>query len=223
MNAVILDFHGIGSPHADVDADERRYWVSERRFEEILALVSAHPRSDQIVLTFDDGNASDLAIAAPLLARAGRVGHFFVLTGRLDRPLYLSREDVLALQAFGMHVGLHGRDHVVWAGLDEESLEQETSAARDQLAACLNRPVESVSIPFGRYNARVIRRLKACGFKTIYTSDGGPARSDALVQNRTSVMSDMSNEQILRILDRREPALHKARRSVAGVLKRNFL
>ncbi len=85
--SVILNFHGIGTPHAGVDAAERPYWISREFFTDILDLVAGRP---QVGWTFDDGNASDLEAAAMLEAR-GLNGEFFVLAGRFGPEHYLTR------------------------------------------------------------------------------------------------------------------------------------
>lgn len=218
---MILNFHGIGEPHAGVDADERPYWVSEACFGQILALADGHARARHIVFTFDDGNRSDLTIAAPALAASGRRGAFYVLAGRFDAPHYLTREDCRALVAMGMEVGLHGRDHRDWRRLDDASLSDEVEAARSEIAAATGQPVDSVGIPFGGYDKRVMKYLKARGFATIRTSDGGGAHSDRRVQSRTSIRSDMPMAQIASLLDGHEPVMRRMRRATSTTLRRH--
>lgn len=222
MSAItILNFHGIGEPHAGVEADERPYWVSEARFGEILDLADRHPRAERIRFTFDDGNKSDLELAAPALASRGRTGAFYVLAGRFDDPHYLSRADCRALVDMGMEVGLHGRDHVDWRRLDDGALASEVDDARAEIAEASGRPVDGVGIPFGCYDKRVMRFLKARGFTKIRTSDGGSARESATVQNRTSIRSDMPIELIARLLDHREPVITRFRRAASTSLRRH--
>lgn len=217
----ILNFHGIGEPHACVDEEERPYWVSEARFHEILALADRHRRAQQIVFTFDDGNRSDLAIAAPALAASGRTGAFYVLAGRFDDPRYLSREDCRELASMGMEVGLHGRRHVDWRRLDEAALADEVDAARSEIAAAAGVPVMGVGIPFGSYDKRVMHYLTARGFAQIRTSDGGAAHSGRQVQNRTSIRSDMPMAQIAALLDGHEPVMRRLRRAASTALRRH--
>lgn len=217
----IINFHGIGDPHEAVEADERPYWISAARFAEILDMADGHPRAREIVFTFDDGNRSDLTIGAPALAARGRTASFYVLAGRFDDPRYLSRDDCRTLAAMGMEVGLHGRDHVDWRALDEAALASEVDAARAEIAAATGQPVTGVGIPFGGYNRRVMAFLKARGFATIRTSDGGAARPGAQVQNRTSVRSDMPLERLAQLMDGREPAVNRVRRSLSTSLRRH--
>lgn len=217
----ILNFHGIGEPPEATEPSERAYWVSEERFREILDLADRHPRAQQICFTFDDGNKSDLAIAAPALEARGRKGAFYVLAGRLDDPHYLSQADCRALVEMGMEVGLHGRDHVDWRGLGDAALVSEIDAACAEIARASGRPVTSVGIPFGAYDKRVMALLKARGFLKILTSDGGPARAAARVQNRTSIRSDMPPAKIAALIEGQEPVMSRLRRAASTTLRRH--
>jgi peptidoglycan/xylan/chitin deacetylase (PgdA/CDA1 family) len=211
-----INFHGIGEPHAGVPADERPYWLGTARFARVIARIAAlRDAGRDIRITFDDGNASDLLLAAPVLAQHGLTGAFFVLTGRFDDPHYLSQAQVRELLALGHEIGLHGRDHVDWRTLDDATLDAETQGARDVLAAVAGAPVTSVAIPFGAYDRRVMARLKSAGFSAIHTSDGGQAQGDAQVRPRTSLRSDMDDARIEAILAGADPPVKRLRRTVS--------
>ena len=216
----ILNFHGIGSPHSGIEAAERPYWISELFFQQILNLVDREGYRRRVLWTFDDGNASDLSIAAPRLAAASQKGTFFILTGRFDNPHYLSPAQTRGLADMGMEIGLHGRDHVDWRTVSVDLLNVETIGARGVLAQELGRPVTEVAIPFGTYNRRVISHLKACGFNRIYTSDHGPAAAGETVRNRTSVRADMTLEDVRNILDNNVSVPTRARRWLSRTLRR---
>lgn len=219
---IIITFHGVGDPHAGVDADERPYWVGADRYAEILDLIDRHPNGADAVFTFDDGNTTDLAAAEALHAR-GRSGKFYVLTARIGQPHYLGDRDLHHLLGLGMEVGLHGRDHVNWSEISDARLEAETVEARERLAAAIGRPVTSVAIPFGAYRAHVIRRLRAAGFERIYTCDGGWARAGQRVRDRTSIRADTSLDDVRAILDSPGSLAQRARRWARTRIKRHVL
>lgn len=219
----ILNFHGIGTPHAEVDSAERPFWISEVFFQQILDLVDIKKGAPRTIFTFDDGNASDLMIAAASLVARKRIGKFFVLTGRFDNPHYLSLSDVRSLSNMGMEVGLHGRGHVDWRTLPLDQLKAETTGARQVLAHALGHPVSSVAIPFGAYNKRVIRHLRSCGFETIYTSDGGSARSNQQICNRTTIRADMTLVDISDILDNKVTWIRHIRRWLSTTVRRHAI
>ena len=74
-----VSFHGIGAPGRELEPGEDPYWVDTERFLRILDEIATWP---SVRLSFDDGNASDLRVAAPALADRGLTAQFFPLAGR---------------------------------------------------------------------------------------------------------------------------------------------
>jgi peptidoglycan/xylan/chitin deacetylase (PgdA/CDA1 family) len=243
MEQRILEFHGIGEPRRPFDGNEGDYWVSTPQFEAALDLVAefrrkirGHDRnrmhntkpcrhrvpesSPEILLTFDDGNRSDYEVALPRLVERGLVGHFFVLSGRLDKPCSLGPREVREMAAAGMTIGLHGQDHVSWRDADEATLEREVAHARNALADAAQCEVADVAIPFGRYDGRVMRRLSKAGFRTVYTSDGGAARSGSWVKPRLAVKRSTTPDQLYAMLSGAEPIKTRALRGAKMLIKR---
>ncbi|MEB8388442.1 polysaccharide deacetylase family protein [Rhodobacteraceae bacterium KMM 6894] len=201
-------------------AQEARYWISRDQYCDALDRAYTQiQKGRQIGITFDDGNRSDLEIAAPELVARGMTGQFFILTGRLDDPQYLSPADIQTLQGHGMAIGLHGHDHIDWRRLDAAGFKAETITARHTLAAITGHPITTAAIPFGAYNKKVIAGLARNGFRKIYTSDGGQTSDRRRVQHRSSVQADMSSVQIDAILTGQETIHCTARRAIKSWLK----
>jgi hypothetical protein len=102
---LILEFHGIGSPHGGVtDEDEPLYRLSRETFASLLqAIVVTREGSDlPIAITFDDGNESDALIALPELAKRNLKAIFFIVGGRIGMPHYLDRAALRDLVSAGM-------------------------------------------------------------------------------------------------------------------------
>jgi peptidoglycan/xylan/chitin deacetylase (PgdA/CDA1 family) len=215
----VLIFHGIGVPRPELPAEEHPYWISKEFFEEILQTISTRQHRHPVVLTFDDGNDSDL-FAAERLAAAGLAGKFYLLTGRFGQPHYISRDHARDLVRAGFEVGLHGRNHIDWRQASSEVLEAETVESRAELADAIDRPVQSAAIPFGAYNRRVINHLLRQTFDRVYTSDAGPARTERLFRRRTSIMALHSIEDVIALLDDRSDSVARARRLVTPIIKR---
>ena len=118
---LILEFHGIGSPHGGVtDADEPMYWLSRETFASLLqAIVVTREGSDlPVAITFDDGNESDALIALPELAKRNLKAIFFVVGGRIGTPHYLDRAALRDLVSAGMEIGSNGMHHCDWRKLE---------------------------------------------------------------------------------------------------------
>lgn len=215
MGVVNICFHGIGTPGRRLDPGEARYWISEGFFLETLDVLA---RRDDVAISFDDGNASDVEIGLPALRERGLRAQFFVLAGRIGRPGSVTSADIVELRRRGMTIGSHGMDHVPWVSLPPATLRRELVDARDLIARASGAPVHDAALPKGRYDRRVLRALKDAGYAHVYSSDRRRATQGAWLQPRYSVRSDDTLEAIASML---EPTWRVAARSKAvGVLKR---
>lgn len=192
MKRLVLAFHGIGTPPAEIPRAEVPYWMPRESFSTFVKGAGAAARDLDIELfaTFDDGNRSDLEIAAPLLKESKMEAAFFPCVGRISNPYYLSAEGLQQITAMGFEIGSHGVDHVPWTSLDETGLKQETEGSKKQLEDVLGAEVKSVAIPFGAYNRRVLTAIKLAGYSTVYTSDRGFARLHSPIRMRWTFRTD---------------------------------
>lgn len=199
----IFNFHGLGEPARPLEPGEDNYWLSPGRFETVLDhLMELDRTSCDVTITFDDGNASDLELALPLLLARNLTARFFVLAGRLDTPHFLSRSDVRTLSRAGMKIGTHGFSHVDWRFASDDVLERELCEGRDELAAVLGQHIGEIAIPYGAYDRRVLQRLKRCGYGAVFTSDGGTASYTGWLRPRTCIRRDTELSEIDEIVDR---------------------
>jgi len=183
----IINLHGVGEAPRSLEVGENRYWIGADYLEGILDLVKRHPRRECIRLTVDDGNLSDHTITAPALQRHGLHAAFFVLAGRLDCAGYLSRRQVRELLDQGFEIGSHGMDHIDWTRASDKALAREINDSRSILEDITGRAVQSAAIPFGLYDRRVLGALDRCGYRQIFSSDGGLRLSAARPIPRYSV------------------------------------
>lgn len=217
-----LNFHGIGTPGRVLEDGEAPYWVGESLFSEILDRVAQSPDPARYVITFDDSNLSDHAIALPALLARGLTARFFVLSGRLGTAGALDADQLRAMQAAGMGLGSHGVAHVPWTGLDAAALAEEITRSKAVLEEICGHPVVEAGIPFGRYDARVLRALRHAGYTTAWSSDGGTLNSTAFLRARTSLRGDMARAEIDAILAGRLTPIRRLRRAL-GMAKRRYL
>jgi peptidoglycan/xylan/chitin deacetylase (PgdA/CDA1 family) len=177
----ILIFHGVGE---DPRRGEERVWVSRTSLRSVLDGVAE--RSDMRV-TFDDGNRSDYDHALPELVRRGLHATFFVVADRIGKPGYLSAEMLQELLDAGMDIQSHGMHHVQWRGLDSAPLREELYAARELLEQAIGRRIDDVAIPWCLYDRRVLRLVRAAGYRHVYTCDRGSADPRAWLQARNQI------------------------------------
>jgi peptidoglycan/xylan/chitin deacetylase (PgdA/CDA1 family) len=189
-----ITFHGIGAHDRTLDDGEAGVWVSVARFRSVLDAVAGR---DDVRITFDDGNASDVAHALPELRERGLTATFFVVAGRLGMPEFLSAADLRMLVQEGMTIGSHGMHHRPWRSLDDASLEEELVDSKRMLEDAIGRGVTDAACPFGSYGRRSLRALQAAGYRHVFTSDRGPARADDWLQARTTVNEHDAIEPVL--------------------------
>jgi peptidoglycan/xylan/chitin deacetylase (PgdA/CDA1 family) len=217
QRAVNLTFHGIGPTDRRLDPGEDDVWLGMDRFEAVLDSVT--PNAD-VRITFDDGNYSDLLYALPALKRRGMTSTFFVVAGRMGTPGFLGEDDVRTLAEGGMEIGCHGMRHRPWRRLDERTRTEELVDARRMLEAVVERPVTEAACPFGSYDRGVLRSLRRCGYRHVFTSDRGTAQSGDWLQARNTVRAadDLALVEQVRSLE--TPIYNAVRRRVKLAAKR---
>jgi len=148
-------------------------------FGETVDLLSRSERlpANTVCLTFDDGLESVYTAAYPLLRDRGFRATVFLTTGATENRVdwerdpsiaaqrLLDRDQVVALKEGGFEIGAHTRTHPHMTELDDESLEQEVFANRDDVADITGTPPEPFAYPYGDYDARVVSVLKRAGYK----------------------------------------------------------
>jgi peptidoglycan/xylan/chitin deacetylase (PgdA/CDA1 family) len=222
MAQVGVIFHGIGEPARALEPGEAPYWISQDLFRRILDKVAADPEPKRICLSFDDGNVSDHDVGLPELQARGLRADFFVLAGRIGQTGSLDVPRIRALQAAGMTIGSHGMAHRDWRRLEENELYAELVQSRAMLEEICGQPVTTAGIPFGGYNARVLRALRAAGYTCAWSSDRGTISPGAFLRPRTSVQGAMDQPEIADILAGRMPLAVRARRAL-GMARRRWL
>lgn len=216
---LVVNFHGIGEPWSAVPDDERSYWCPSDRWpafaDELAAMTDR--AGMPVDITFDDGNASDIEFALPILAARGLRATFFPCAARLGQPGYLSADDLTALRTAGMAIGSHGWAHRNLRRTTPSELRRETNEARQVLCAASQGPIDAFAVPFGSYDRRALKALRE--FDTVYTSDRALAKGTAWLKPRFSYTTDWTPD-ILQRLAQPTSGFVNLRRHVALMLKR---
>ena len=200
-----LIYHDVAAPG---EADEvgfpgrlaGRYKHAPEVFERHLDAVAATERrvglldaGADVALTFDDGGASAMDIA-DRLERRGWLGYFFVTTGRIDTPGFVTRDQVRELVSRGHVVGSHSHTHPAYMGrLTAGELRREWVQSRDRLAEILGRPPGTAAVPGGFLSRTVIEEAARAGYALLMTSQPSARahrRDGMTVQGRYTIWSD---------------------------------
>ncbi|MBV9311293.1 MAG: polysaccharide deacetylase family protein [Solirubrobacterales bacterium] len=130
-----------------------------------------------VIISVDDGYVDDVTRILPALKRFHMVATFFVITGRMTEPGFLTAEEIRELDRAGMDVGDHTAHHVDLRLLTPAELRLETAGSRHTLERVLGHNVYYFAYPFGTYNSTVLRGVRAAGFTMAYTTASGITES----------------------------------------------
>jgi peptidoglycan/xylan/chitin deacetylase (PgdA/CDA1 family) len=158
-----------------------------------------------VALTFDDGCESDLLYAAPLLKQLNFGATFYITTGFLEKPGYLSRSQLRELVALGFEIGCHSMNHPYLTDLNDEDLHREIAGAKLQLEQILGKKVEHFSCPGGRYDSRTLQEALTAGYRTVATSriQMNFRSSDPFALGRVAVMRSTSTATFQKLCEGR--------------------
>lgn len=187
---LILAYHRIGDLNSDNPGNDPVYTLSEHQFQEQMDVISSlgipvisqselvlrllngiDPAGPTLVLGFDDGNASDLDVVAPLLE--GRFPAIFYLTvDHIGKRLPGSApRDLIAA---GFEVGCHGWHHRYLTHSSGDALQQETLGAKEELSRLAGTEVEHFAYPGGRWNSFTNQSLMKAGFLSAVNTQPAP-------------------------------------------------
>ena len=156
---------------------------------------------DTISITFDDGYTDALTVIAPILCTRQIPFHVFVSAARMngsDRK-YLSPAQVVELSNMpGVSIGAHGATHRSLTSLSSSELAAELQASKVDLDAVLQKPVNTMSYPYGHVDESVRKAAHDAGFTFAATSKWGfnEASSDPLLQRRIDMWSGDSKRTV---------------------------
>ncbi len=164
-------FYGAGAEVYKVTLDRFR--------EQIAGLAAAFPgkapkldAGAPFALTFDDGGASATEVVAEVLAERGWYAHFFVVTGLLGMPGFVSVSGLRALVASGHTIGTHTVTHPHrLQALPYARIVREWQDSRERLSDLLGQPVDCGSVPGGCCSRAVRRAAAQAGLSLLFTSE----------------------------------------------------
>jgi peptidoglycan/xylan/chitin deacetylase (PgdA/CDA1 family) len=188
----ILMYHVIGNPRPGTPFQQ--LWVSpgdlarqmrylDRHGYEVVSLQDVRdywhggplPRRP-VVVSFDDGFASDYTSALPTLARHGWAGTLNLAVSHYRQRGGLSRRMIAALIRAGWEIDCHSRTHPALTTLSPQRLAREVQGARRFMRATFHVPVNFFAYPAGAFDSAVISAVRRAGFEGATTTQYGLAR-----------------------------------------------
>jgi peptidoglycan/xylan/chitin deacetylase (PgdA/CDA1 family) len=172
--------------------------VTSTQLVDHLELGTALP-DKPVMLSFDDASGGQYTNALPILQRLGMPATFFVMTVVLDRPNWLSRDDVRALDAAGMTIASHTWDHHPFTKYGDRDWPTQLEKPRAQLEQIVGHDVDLFAYPYGLWNTAALPHVQAAGYRAAFQLTGQPPNPQRplLTIERVLVPSSWDNHTLL--------------------------
>lgn len=121
-----------------------------------------------VMLTFDDTDLSQYETAVPVLDKYGYKAAYFIMTVSINRPRYMSREQIKELSDKGNAIGSHTWDHQNVKKLKGDDWITQVEKPSKKLEEITGKKIDQFAYPFGLWNKEAIPELKQRGIKAAY-------------------------------------------------------
>lgn len=234
MKQIVLMYHDIiGHDKKEsgfLQTAALKYKVNVDNFEAQIAAVDRYLKDkglckNQVVFTFDDGGESFLTEVAPILEKYGFSGIFFIATGYIGTPGFLSVSQIKELAARGHIIGSHSHSHPSrMNSLKPSEIVEEWRYSKMLLDDILPAETKIASIPNGYSSKEVLRAMRDNGLTVLYTSE--PVTKirhymNAQVIGRYAVTCNTTVDMLINLISSRGVRIRLAvRYKSLGILKR---
>ncbi len=141
--------------------------------------------TQSVAITIDDGYKSVVTYAAPVLKNHGYPWTFFVYTDFIGTSSQsASWQDLLNLQADGVDIECHSKDHPFLNHKNGKTPEQYDQWLTDEIVVSksileqkLGKPIHFFAYPYGAYNQEVQTKIIDAGYDGIFTVANNPVYS----------------------------------------------
>ena len=121
-----------------------------------------------VMITFDDTDGEQYSIGAAEMQKFGFRGVFFIMTVAINRPNYMTKEQIRNLSDSGHVIAAHTWDHHMVTKYAETDWDIQLSKPTKQLEAITGKPVKYFAYPFGLWNKAAIPELKSRGYQLAF-------------------------------------------------------
>ena len=124
--------------------------------------------SNPVMITFDDTREEQLTIGAAEMKKYGFKGVFFIMTVSINRPGYMTKEQIKSLSDSGNVVAAHTWDHHMVTKYTGDDWNTQLVKPKTKLEEIIGKPVTYFAYPFGLWNKAAIPELKKSGYQMAY-------------------------------------------------------
>ena len=121
-----------------------------------------------VMLTFDDTDEEQYSIGATEMNKYGFKGVYFIMTISINRPRYMSKEQIKNLSDSGDEIAGHTWDHHMVTKYVGEDWDVQLQKPRRQLEEITGKKIRYFAYPFGLWNQAAIPEIASRGYKLAF-------------------------------------------------------
>jgi len=183
----ILCYHNIKNLNAGDGPMTKEYTVSPANFAQQMKALSdagyhtilpnqlyeylvhnAPLPANPIMITFDDTKEDQYTVGAREMKKYGFKGVFFIMTVAINRPHYMTKEQIKELSDAGNDVEAHTWDHHMVTKYAGEDWDNQLTKPKKKIEDIIGKPVKYFAYPFGLWNPAAIPELKSRGYQLAF-------------------------------------------------------
>ena len=124
--------------------------------------------SKPVMITFDDTREEQYNLAVPEMNKYGFKGVYFIMTISINRPKYMTKEQIKSLSDTGNSIGAHSWDHHMVTKYVGKDWETQLTKPKKKLEDITGKPVNYFAYPDGVWNSATIPQLKNNGYQLAF-------------------------------------------------------
>lgn len=155
-----------------------------------------------VMITFDDTRGEQYSIGAAEMKKYNFKAVFFVMTVSINRPNYLSKEEIKSLSDSGNSIAAHTWDHHMVTKYAGEDWNIQLVKPKAKLEEIIGKPISYFAYPFGLWNKAAIPEIKKSGYKMAYILATKRDSIDPLYTVRRMIVSgNWSTERMMKSME----------------------
>lgn len=135
-----------------------------------------------VLITFDDGYQDNYENAFPILKERGFKATIFMIADNIDKPRFLSSNELKELDANGIAIESHTFSHKPLTTLSDSQVKEELSKSRAILGSLLHKDIKYLAYPEGKVNDHVVAMAKENGYSLAFTVGPGNTKRGETLQ-----------------------------------------
>lgn len=155
-----------------------------------------------VMITFDDTRGEQYSIGSSEMKKYNFKGVFFVMTVSINRPNYLSKEEIKNLSDSGNSIAAHTWDHHMVTKYAGEDWNTQLVKPKAKLEEIIGKPIPYFAYPFGLWNKEAIPEIKKSGYQMAFILSTKRDSIDPLFTIRRMIVSgNWSTERMMKSME----------------------